>query len=351
MKSLGSVVLITPPKSLPLRLAISAVAVLVLVLIPVVGLRLYRGAAAERIGWLALPNYMRVADRLAAARIVRTERSVEDPTITPLDAGAALAPLLTWRDDDFHLELLRVRPRPDDSLTAAQVEGGFRRFARAAHADLLGATIVFPPDSAVREWPPFLPTPTLHRVDQAFEQWLARADSQARAGRFRAADSTLRQAANAATLLIDDGDFNEALAGLAAAKKVAQGMIDLARAAGDSVRARSLGLRLAETDAMRFPAALVGRDPSMDQLRAALPELMARDDIPRAVQWAYLLPVVLDLRFRACVALDVTAEMAEPWHDASRRRLVRTTTDSLHWEWLTRPSRPAECPLGDQSAD
>jgi hypothetical protein len=351
MNRLSSIVLITPPKSLPLRLAISAAAVVVLIALPIAGLRLYRGAKAEQIGRLALPNYVGVAERMAAARIVRTERRVEDPNISPLDAGAALVPLLSWRDDDFHLELLRVPFRPEDSLSIARADAGFRRFARAADADILGATIAFPPDSAVREWPPFLPIPTLRRVDGAFERWLARADSQRQAKRFRAADSTLRQAANAAVLLIDDGDFNEALAGMVAAKKVAQGMIALAEASGDSTRAASLRQRLAETDAVPFPAVLVGPEPSMDEVRAVLPELMAREDLPRAFQWAYVLPVVLDLRFRACVALDISAQMAEPWVEASRRRLLRTSTDSVHWDWLTRASRPAECPLGDQSAN
>lgn len=351
MKHLGSIVLITPPKSWPLRLAISALAVVVLILIPIAGLRLYRGAKAEQIGRLALPNYVGVAERLAAARIVRTERRVEDPNLTPLEAGAALVPLLSWRDDDFHLELLRVPFRPEDSLSIARADAGFRRFAQAADADLLGATIAFPPDSTVREWPPFLPIPALRRVDGAFERWLARADAQTQAKRFRAADSTLRQAANAAALLIDDGDFNEALAGMVAAKKVAQGMIALAEAAGDSMRASTLRQRLAETDATPFPAVLMGSEPSMDEVRAALPELMAREDLPRAFQWAYVLPVALDLRFRACVALDIADEMAEPWYAASRRRLVRSPTDSVHWEWLTRPSRTAECPLGDKSAN
>lgn len=128
-------------------------------------------------------------------------------------------------------------------------------------------------------------------------------------------------------------------------------MIALAEAAGDGARAGSLRQRLAETDATPLPAVLMGPGPSMDELRAALPELMARDDLPRAFQWAYVLPVALDLRFRACVALDIAGEMAEPWYAASRQRLVRTASDSAHWEWLTRASRPAECPLGDQSAN
>lgn len=391
MKRLSSIVLITPPKSWPLRLAISGVAVAILLLIPVIGLRLYRESVAERIGRLALPNHLGVAERLAAARIVRTERRVADPSITPLDAGAALAPLLAWRDDDFHLELLRVPFHPGDSLPPAHADSNptgiapsawgerlipavrarlskeareylrqaatgrddalFGRFARAASADLLGATIAFPPDSVVRQWPPFLPIPTLRRVDQAFETWFARAAWQVHQGRPRAADSTLRQAANAAALLIDDGDQSEALAGMVAAKKVAQAMIALAVAGGDSARAASLRQRLAESDATPLPAVLLGPDPSMTELRAALPELMAREDLPRGFQWAYLLPVALHLRFRACVALDITDEMAEPWYATSRRRLVRTATDSMHWEWLTRPSRPAECPLGDRSAN
>ena len=246
MKRLSSIVLITPPRSWAVRIAISVLAVVALILAPVIGLRLYRESVSERIGRLALPNYVGVAERLAAALIVRTERSVEDPRITPLEAGAALVPLLVWRDDDFHLELLRVPFHPGDSLTTAQADAGFRHFARAGSADLLGATIAFPPESTMREWPPFLPTPTLRGVDLAFERWIARAESQAQAKRSRAADSTLRQAANAAVLLIDDGDFNEALAGMVAAKKVAQAMIALADAAGDTARAATLRQRLSE---------------------------------------------------------------------------------------------------------
>ena len=391
MNRLSSVVLITPPKSMPLRLAISAVAVVVLVLIPIAALRLYREAKSEEVGRLALPNSVGVADRLAVARLVRAERRVEDPTITPRDAGAALAPLLSWRDDDFHLELLRVRPAAGDRLPPAHADSNptgippyawgerlipvvraglspgalqylkhaatgrddaaFRRFARAGSADLLGATIAFPPDSTVREWPPFLPAPTLRRVDEAFETWFARAAWQVHEGRLRSADSTLRQAANAAVLLIDDGDQHESLAGLVAATKVVQAMIALAEAGGDTARAASLRQRLAASDGAPLPAALLDPDPSMAELRAALPELMAREDLPRGFQWAYLLPVVLQLRFRECVALDISGEMAEPWYAAARQRLVHTATDSIHWDWLTRPSRPAECPLGDMSAN
>ena len=390
MSRLSRIVLITPPRSWPLRLAISGVAVLVLVLIPVVGLRLYRAAKAEEVGRLVLPSYVGVAERLAAAGIVRTERQVADPAVTPLEAGAALAPLLSWRDDDFHLELLRVPVHPGGALPAAHAErnptgippsawgerlipavraglpagalrylqdmatgpddAAFGRFARAPGADLLGATIAFPPDSALRAWPPFLPTPLLRRVDQAFETWFARAAWQVHEQRPRAADSTLRQAANAAALLIDHGDFSESLAGLIAARKVALAMVALAEAAHDTARAQLLRQRLGETDATPFPAALTAPDLSMAQLRAVLPELMAREDVPHAFQWAYVLPVAVHLRFRACLALDISRPMSEAWSAASRRRLVRTASDSAYWEWLMRPPRPPECPLGDQAA-
>jgi hypothetical protein len=389
MKRLRSIVLITPPSSWRVRLGISAVVVGLLVLIPVVALRLYRAAVAQRIGQLALPSSLGVAERLAAARIVRTERRVEDPSITPGEAGAAVATLLAWREGDFHLELLRVPFQSADSLHPAHADtnpigiapslwgerlipavraglpanalgyllhaatgrddAAFARFARAANADILGATIAFPAESSLREWPPFLPIPVLRRVDQAFETWFARAAWQVHEGRLRAADSTLRQAANAAALLIDEGDYHESLAGLVAAKKVVGAMIALAEAGGDTARAVGLRQRLAETDATPLSAALLGVDPSMEELRAALPELMARQDIPRAFQWAYVLPAALHLRFRACVGLDINDEMAEPWYDASRRRLVRTAADSVHWDWLTRPSRPAECPPGERS--
>jgi len=388
VRPLGSYVLITPPRSWAARLGISAVAVILLVLTPVVWLRLYRESKAEEIGQLALPTYVGIVDRLAAARIVRTERRVEDPSITPISAGAALVSLLSWREGDFHLELLRV-PALTDTLPAAHPDSNptgipaylwgerliqavgtglppaalrylqiaasssddaaFRRFARAGDADLLGAAISFPAPSVEREWPPFLPTPKLRRVDQAFESWFARAAWQVHERRWRAADSTLRQAANAAALLIDHGDFNESLTGIVQAKKVATAMIALADATGDSARASDLRRRLAETDVTPLPGDLAGPMPSMRELRAALPELMAREDLPRAFQWAYLLPVALHLRFRACVGLAITDEMTEPWYDASRRRLVVTATDSTHWDWLTRPSRPAECPLGESS--
>jgi hypothetical protein len=390
VRSLGSYVLITPPRSWAARLGISAAAVVLLILTPIVWLRLYRETKSEQVGQLALPTYVGIVDRLAAARIVRTERRVEDPSITPTEAGAALVSLLSWREGDFHLELLRVPPLADtlppahpdsnptgisphlwgerliqgvrtglspDALRYLQVaatgrdDAPFRRFARAADADLLGAAIAFPAPSAEREWPPFLPTPKLRRVDQAFESWFARAAWQVHEGRKGAADSTLRQAANAAALLIDHGDFNESLTGIVQAKKVAAAMIALAEATGDSARAADLRRRLAETDVTPLPGDLAGPMPSMTGLRAALPELMAREDLPRAFQWAYLLPVALHLRFRACVGLAIADEMTEPWYDASRRRLVVTATDSTYWDWLTRPSSPAECPLGESSGE
>lgn len=388
MKRLGSIVLITPPRSWAARLGISALTVAVLILIPVIGLRWYRESLSERIGQLALPTYAGIVDRLPAARIVRTERRVTDPSIAPIDAGAALVSLLSWRDDDFHLDMLRVPPvadtiaaaHPDSNpLGIAAHEWGerlipavrtglstaalryleqaatgrddapFRRFSSAADADLLGAAIVFPAQGATREWPPFLPTPKLRRVDQAFETWFARAAWQVHAGKLRDADATLRQAANAAALLIDHGDFNESLTGIVQANKVVAAMIALADAAGDSTRAATLRRRASETDVTPLPADLAGPLPSMKELRAALPELMAREDLPRAFQWAYVLPVALHLRFRACVGLDSDSGMREPWFEAARRRLVVTATDSTHWEWLTRPSAPAECPLVDDS--
>ncbi|HVX89265.1 MAG TPA: hypothetical protein VG940_10090, partial [Gemmatimonadales bacterium] len=118
MKRWSSIVLITPPRSWAVRLGISALAVAVLILIPVIGLRWYRESVSERVGQLALPTYVGIVDRLAAARIVRTERLVTDPAISPRDAGTALVAMLSWRDDDFHLEMLRVPP-VTDTLTAA----------------------------------------------------------------------------------------------------------------------------------------------------------------------------------------------------------------------------------------
>ncbi|HVX87328.1 MAG TPA: hypothetical protein VG940_00260, partial [Gemmatimonadales bacterium] len=145
-------------------------------------------------------------------------------------------------------------------------------------------------------------------------------------------------------------DFNESLTGIVQAKKVIAAMIALADAAGDSTRAADLRRRATETDVTPLPADLAGPLPSMKELREALPELMAREDLPRAFQWAYVLPVALHARFRACVGIDSDAEMRGPWFEASHRRLVVTPTDSTHWDWLTRPSRPAECPLGDATS-
>lgn len=330
-------------------------------------------------------NYEPVHRKTAIASMARRYPPVAYNDATPQDAGRAFQALMRWEGDEarsplvLHLpdrvsqELgslpdsnpLHVPPRrwykeliplaakgfSSDQLrflrkVAANPHSElFRSFAGARDSDILGSRYTFAQPQPDLIFFRTLPIGRLSRVERAFQTSFARAAIELSEGRPKAAEATLRQAANGGLLMVDNGLLIDALAGSIWVKMSLLALADLYDATGRGTEAARIRHDVEAPVIVPLPSSLTREGIDVHDIRDALPSVAARADIAPALKWEYLVSVQTLNVIAFCIHDWTFDDDYQAWRADLRRHMVQRDSDAHFFDWITDPPQSREnCP-------
>jgi hypothetical protein len=375
------------PTLVKILLAMGALLGIAAAMVPLVT----RKAVVHILAQMGGPSYERVHQRMAVANVVRRYRPLVYNDATPQEAGRAFQGLVRWEGDDarsslvVHLQVEGNQERgslPDSSpvrvppkqwykelipLAAKGLSANqarflrrvttdpdyvvFQTFARARDSDILGLRYTFARPQPDLIFFRTLPVARLSRVERAFQTSFARAALELSESRPRAAEATLREAANAGLLMMTNGLLIDAIGGARWAKMSLLALADLFDATGRGAEAATIRYDVESASVNPLPPSLIGKSIDLRDVREALPAIAGRADIVPGLTWEYLVSVQALNVIAFCIHDWTFDHGYEAWRADLRRHMVRRDSDARFFDWITDPPKSREtCPGTNDSA-
>jgi hypothetical protein len=221
----------------------------------------------------------------------------------------------------------------------------FRIFAGARDSDILGSRYTFAQPQRDLIFFLTMPIGRLTWVERAFQTAFARAALELSEKRPKAAEATLREAANGGVLMMNNGLVIDAMAGATWTKMSLLALADLYEVSGRSTEAATIRRDVQAPTVLPLPASLTRKGVDLVDIREVLPSIAARKDIAPGLKWEYLISVQALNVPAFCVREWKFDENYETWRADLRRHMVRRDSDARFFDWITDPPRSREnCP-------
>lgn len=333
------------------------------------------GTVGAILASIAVPRFVNVHARIAAADVMRRYRIEPDPTVTPEAAGEALHALLAagrlaesraaperppvrahetqWlppspvlaelpNQHEWMLGLFDRARRLSESeraylrtLAANPAHQEFGMVARAPAVDIIGARYQLPFADTLT--PVALPIPAFGRVREGARAHLATAALALAEGRPAQGEQRVREVISMGFVLMDQGPtLMDNLIGAVLIGNGADAMERLLRATGRAQDAEELAWVRAEVKkaAERIAQRAGG---GIEEALGAMPQMVIDSTMPTGLRWEFFLQVAT---FASCINLHRMIfgprEDYALWLEEARRSLVRRPSDEAMFRFMAR---------------